>query len=215
MDEPLATPQTPDAPPGRWGWRLVLRASAFAVPAALVALLVWGTLLRGSGSGLVNAIASGKGPAAPAFDLEVLWRRTDTWPRPLTAALIDGRLATAELRGRPTVLNFWASWCIPCRQEAPILTASARAHAGRVVFVGIDVQDLTGDAKAFLREFDVPYVSVRDGSERTYRVYGLTGVPETYYLDTAGRIIAHTPGAITRASLEAGISQATSGRPTP
>ena len=166
-------------------------------------------------AGLVNAIASGKGPAAPAFDLEVLWRRTDTWPRPLTAALIDGRLATAELRGRPTVLNFWASWCIPCRQEAPILTASARAHAGKVVFVGIDVQDLTGDAKAFLREFDVPYVSVRDGSERTYRVYGLTGVPETYYLDTAGRIIAHTPGAITRASLEAGISQATSGRPTP
>lgn len=215
MDEPLATPQTPDAPPGRRGWHLALRAGAFAVPAAFVALLVWGTLLRGSGSGLVNAIASGKAPAAPPFDLEVVWPRTDTWPRPLTAALVDGRLTTAELRGRPTVLNVWASWCIPCREEAPILSAAARAHAGRVVFVGVDVQDLTGDAKAFLREFDVPYVSVRDHSDSTYRAYGLTGVPETYYLDTTGRIVAHTPGAITRASLEAGITQATSGRPTP
>ena len=112
-------------------------------------------------------------------------------------------------------MNFWASWCIPCRKEAPILTASARAHAGKVVFVGIDVRDLTSDAKAFLREFNVPYVSVRDRDDRTFLVYGLIGVPETYCLDTAGRIVAHTPGAVTRAVLEAGITRAIEGKTGP
>lgn len=207
MDEPL-TPATESAsaPRKRRGWPLVLQATAFLFAAGFVALLVWGTLLRGSSSGLVNAVASGKAPPAPPFDLEVVWRRTDTWPRPLAAALSNGRLTRTELRGRPVVLNVWASWCIPCREEAPILNASARAHAGRVVFVGIDVQDLRGDAMASLREFDIPYASVRDDGDRTYRAYGLTGVPETYYLDANGRIIAHTPGAITRVILEAGIA---------
>jgi cytochrome c biogenesis protein CcmG/thiol:disulfide interchange protein DsbE len=191
----------------------VPRVAAVSLVAALVGLLGWATLSAGRGSSLVSRIAAGEAPPAPPFSLEVLWPRAETWPTPARRRLGDGRLDLRELRGRPVVINFWASWCIPCRDEAPILNASARAHAGEVVFLGVNIQDLKTDALAFSREFDTPYVSVRDRGNGTYEDYGLTGVPETYYLDGRGRIVAHSPGAISRASLEEGIAQAMRGAP--
>lgn len=207
MDEPLETCE------GASPWRWWLKAAGIAVLVGLIALLLWATLVGGKGRSLVAKIAAGQAPVAPGFELEVIWPRLDTWPADLEPALRDGTLSLEELRGRTVVLNFWASWCIPCRDEAPILNASSHAHRGEVVFVGIDVQDLRSDALAFLREFDVPYVSIRDRADETYRAYGLTGVPETYYLAADGRIVAHTPGAISRASLEAGVAQAMAGQP--
>ena len=188
-------------------------ALAIALAAGLVGLLAWGLLKDSPGSGLVAKIAQGKAPAGPPFDLEAVWPEDRARPRELRAALTDGRLALADLRGGPVVLNMWASWCIPCRQEAPILNASARAHSGEVTFIGIDVRDLRGDARDFLREFRVPYVALRDRDDTIFTTFGLTGVPETYYLDHTGRIVAHSPGAITRATLEAGIRQAITGVP--
>jgi cytochrome c biogenesis protein CcmG/thiol:disulfide interchange protein DsbE len=220
VDEPLATPPV-EAPPEANSavetqersslWRWPLRIAALSVVAGLFGLLAWATLSAGKGSSLVARIAAGEAPPAPAFSLEVLWPRAETWPLAARRRLADRSLDLRELRGRPVVLNFWASWCIPCRDEAPILNASARAHAGEVIFLGVDVQDLSGDALAFLREFDPPYVSVRDRGNGTYDDYGLTGVPETYYLDTGGRIVAHSPGAISRTSLEQGIAHAIGG----
>jgi cytochrome c biogenesis protein CcmG, thiol:disulfide interchange protein DsbE len=204
------TEPTPERPSP---WRWPLRIAALSVVLGLLGLLVWATLSAGRGSSLVARIAAGEAPPAPSFSLEVLWPRAATWPVTARRGLADGRLDLRELRGRPVVINFWASWCIPCRDEAPLLNASARAHAGRVVFLGVDVQDLTSDARAFSREFDTPYVSVRDRGNGTYEDYGLTGVPETYYLDAGGRIIAHTPGAISRTTLEEGIAQAVGGEP--
>ncbi|MGH3032753.1 MAG: redoxin domain-containing protein, partial [Gaiellaceae bacterium] len=122
--------------------RAVVKAGAVVLVIGLLALLAWATLAAGKGRSLVAQIAAGEAPRAPAFELEVIWPRTETWPRELRAAVAEGKLSLAEVRGRPVVLNFWASWCIPCRDEAPILNASARAHRGEVVFVGIDVQDL-------------------------------------------------------------------------
>jgi cytochrome c biogenesis protein CcmG, thiol:disulfide interchange protein DsbE len=199
-------PETPPEASSRWRWPL--HVAALASLFALLALLAWATLTAGSGRSLVARVAAGEAPAAPSFSLEVLWRRAETWPIDARRRLADGRLELAELRGRPVVVNFWASWCIPCRDEAPILNASSRAHAGKVIFLGINVQDLREDALAFSREFETPYVSVRDRGNGSYDDYGLTGVPETYYLDGAGRIVAHSPGAISRASLEQGIGQA-------
>jgi cytochrome c biogenesis protein CcmG/thiol:disulfide interchange protein DsbE len=175
-------------------------------------LLTWATVTAGEGRSLVAKIAAGKRPDAPAFALGVIWRRDQTWPRGLRPARGDGEVTTDELRGRPVVFNFWASWCVPCRDEAPILGASAKRHRGRIAFVGIDVQDLRSDALTFLREFDVPYVSLRDRDNRTYEDYGLTGVPETYLLDSDGRIVEHVPGAVSRRTLEAGIRAVTSRR---
>jgi cytochrome c biogenesis protein CcmG/thiol:disulfide interchange protein DsbE len=223
VDEPVATAPEVDAPsetvpagqtperPSRWRWPL--RVAVLSVVVGLFALLAWATLSAGKGNSLVSRIAAGETPPAPQFSLELLWPRAETWPAEARRRLADGRVDLDELRGRPIVINFWASWCIPCRDEAPILNAAARARAGEVVFLGIDVQDLKSDALAFSREFETPYVSVRDRGNGTYENYGLTGVPETYYLDRGGRIIAHTPGAISRASLEQGIANAIGGAP--
>jgi cytochrome c biogenesis protein CcmG/thiol:disulfide interchange protein DsbE len=181
------------------------QAASVGLVAALLALLVWKVAAGGSGTTLVADVRAGTKPSAPVFDLPIIWPRYETWPAGLRPAAADGRVTSDELRGYPAVVNFWASWCDPCKEEAPHLAASARAHAGRVAFVGIDVQDFASDARRFLREFDVPYVSVRDRDNSTYDDYGLTGVPETYYLDARGRLVAHSLGQVSRRELEENI----------
>ena len=191
-------------------WLLTLKLSALVAVAGLLGLLVWATLAAGRGSSLVARIAAGKKPPAPGFSLGVLWPHSETWPPELKAAIAGGKLDLRELRGHPVALNFWASWCLPCRQEAPLLHASALRHRGRVVFVGVDVKDLSGDARGFARKYKLNYVSVRDGSgAKTWNSYGLTGVPETYFLDERGRIVAHIPGAVSAQTLEEGIATIT------
>src|SRR5207244_7305670 len=87
-------------------------------------------------------------------------------------------------------------------------------HRGGVVFVGVDVKDLSGDARGFARKYKLNYVSVRDGSgAKTWSSYGLTGVPETYFLDARGRIVAHIPGAVSSQTLEEGIATITASAP--
>lgn len=211
VDEPLADATGADASSGveRSRWSVALKLAGLAAVTGTLGLLVWATLASGQGTSLVARIAAGKKPPAPSFDLGVIWPRTETWPPSLRAAIADGKLDLSELRGRRVVLNFWASWCIPCRQEAPILHASALRHRGRVAFVGINVRDLTDDALGFARKYKVNYVSVRDGSgDKTWNSYGLTGVPETYFIND-GRIVAHIPGAISAQTLEQGIAAIT------
>lgn len=204
------------SPPGEAGRRRgavvrMLQLGSLALVAGLLALLGWRVAGKGYSGELVAAIRDGKAPAAPAFELPVIWDEAATWPVPARRALGDGRLSLGELRGYPVVLNVWASWCVPCRDEAPILRSSAAAHAGSVVFLGLDVQDFVSDARRFLERFRVNYVSVRDGAGEIMDVYGATGVPETYYVDRNGRIVAHSLGAIDREQLEAGIAEAIEG----
>jgi cytochrome c biogenesis protein CcmG, thiol:disulfide interchange protein DsbE len=186
----------------------LLQLVALAAVAGMLFLLVWRVVEVGRGSRLVSQIRDNKKPAAPAFRLPVIWPHSKTWPTSLRQAIAGGEVNLRELRGRPVVLNFWASWCIPCRHEAPRLAASAREHAGQVAFLGIDVEDLTSDARGFLRRYHVDYVSARDGGGSTYDDYGLTGVPETYWLDRRGRIVAHYAGPVSRAQLEQFIREA-------
>lgn len=185
------------------GWALMTCSLALVV--GLLGLLVYKVAQGNPGKGLIASIREGKKPIAPNFNLKVLWRHTETWNARARQALGDGRISLSELRGAPVVLNFWASWCVPCGREAPRLADSAKTYRGEVVFLGLDVKDYSGDARKFLRQHKVNYVSVRDGGSNSYNDYGLTGLPETYFLDSRGRIVSHVLGEISGAQLENGI----------
>jgi len=187
------------------GWALM--TASLALVFGLLGLLVYKVAQGNPGKGLVAAIQAGKKPAAPEFRLKVLWPHTETWPISAPASLADGYVSLSELRGSPVVLNFWASWCIPCGHEAPKLVASAEAHRAKVVFLGLDIKDYSSDARTFLRRYHVNYVSLRDGGSHSYDAYGLTGLPETYFLDRRGRIISHRIGEITGDQLAFGVNQ--------
>ncbi|HLH27365.1 MAG TPA: TlpA disulfide reductase family protein, partial [Acidimicrobiales bacterium] len=116
-------------------------------------------------------------------------------------------------RHRPVVLNFFASWCVPCREETPLLASVARAEARRgspVQFVGVDVGDVPSSARAFVQQAGVEYpVAVDANLSVTAGRYGLNGEPQTFFLDPEGRVVAHKLGALHRAELKADIQRAT------
>jgi cytochrome c biogenesis protein CcmG/thiol:disulfide interchange protein DsbE len=178
---------------------------------ALLLLLIGSMVSKNRGSALVSEIAAGKKPAAPGFTEKVVWSYAPTWPETARSFLSAGAVSLAELRGRPVVLNFWASWCVPCKQEAPLLAAIARRYAGRVLFLGVDDQDLRSSAQHFASKYGMDYASVADESQSLYSAYGVTGFPETYFIDARGRIVAHSPGEVLRGDLLKGIGAALAG----
>lgn len=194
---------------------LLTIVAATTVALSLTALLVFGLLRRAPNTTIADSLASGRLAPAPPFDLEILDPgRLGPLSNQLTGALADGRIALDELRGAPVVLNIWASWCDPCRQEAPILQrAWARARDAGVLFVGLDIQDTPKDGRSFLREFGIDYPTVREGDRSTAQAYGATGIPETYFLTADGRVASHVIGVVTAAQLQAGIVAARERRP--
>lgn len=120
------------------------------------------------------------GGPAPAFELPLLEER--------------GRLALADLRGRPVVLNFWASWCTPCRDEAPELASVAREHPD-VTFLGMNILDGRAEALSYTKRYRVPYRSVRDTRAVIAKRFGVTGAPETVFIDAQGNIVGTFVGA--------------------
>ncbi|MGH2772632.1 MAG: TlpA family protein disulfide reductase [Actinomycetota bacterium] len=132
------------------------------IPIAFIALLTLGLLRQAPDRDLA-------GKPAPAFDLPVLG---------------GGRLSSAELKGHPVVVNFWASWCGPCIEEAPVLQAAYEAHEKKGVrFIGINVQDSTEDAAEFVSKHRLTFPMLRDVDLEAYRGFGVRGMPETFFLD--------------------------------
>jgi cytochrome c biogenesis protein CcmG/thiol:disulfide interchange protein DsbE len=117
---------------------------------------------------------------------------------PFTLTLFDGRpLSLDELRGKVVFLNFWASWCAPCRAEARTLEAAWQKYKDRdVVFLGVDIQDTEEEARAFLREFGITYPNGRDATGKIAIDYGVWGIPETFIIDREGRITYKQVGAL-------------------
>jgi cytochrome c biogenesis protein CcmG/thiol:disulfide interchange protein DsbE len=158
--------------------------SAIAVLAvlAVVGLLVFGLLSKGSSGVTVGEFA----PASPLPRLEGA-----------------GNGSLAAYRGRWVLVNFWASWCIPCREEAPALESFQRRHGdGDFTVLGIDSRDLGGDGRAFVRRFGLSYPQLRDGDGDAAHDFGTTGVPENFLVDPRGRVRLRLPGPVTEEYLD-------------
>lgn len=154
--------------------KVAAQGAALALVVGLFALLVWKVATQDEGA--APKLGRGETPPAPAFHLDRLDR--------------PGKLSLAAYRGRPVVLNFWASWCIPCKQEAPLLESTWKRYRDRgLVVLGVDINDLRGDARRFAREYGMSYPLVYDGPGNTTTTYGLTGVPETFFVARSGKLV--------------------------
>lgn len=122
---------------------------------------------------------------------------------PLTLTPFTGRRITLEdLRGQIVVVNFWASWCEACRQEAPLLERTSQEYRGRGVrFIGVAVHDTEHNTRTFARRQNLTYPNGLDQADMIARAFGLFDVPETYFIDRHGRIVRRHVGPLTEAQL--------------
>lgn len=171
---------------------------ALVMAAALVALLVYGVAAKGTDKTLDDAVRKAQRPPVPGATL--------TLPR------LDGT-GTSDLaayHGKILVVNMWASWCTPCRDEAPTLQkAQKQLQAdGAGTVLGVTYNDIPRKSKAFEREFGLTFPSLRDVNTSLYRALGSTGLPETFVVDAAGRVVALSRGQITEQFLTGAIAKA-------
>ena len=117
---------------------------------------------------------------------------------------LDGNpLRLADLRGRPVIVNFWASWCGPCVEEFPLLRDAAARHADDgLAVVGIVWRDRSEAARDFMRRNGATWAAAMDPGERVARDYGILGPPETYFIGRDGTIVARQIGQISATSLD-------------
>lgn len=151
---------------------------------ALVGLLAYGLASNEPDRKVEGALARGARESAPALDL----------PK-LDGA---GKVALADYRGKVVVLNYWASWCDPCRRESPLLERWHKRIAKRGgSVVGVDVRDIDGDARSFIQKYGLSYPQLRDKGGDTLDDLGIIGFPETFVIDKRGRIAAVRRGPVT------------------
>jgi cytochrome c biogenesis protein CcmG/thiol:disulfide interchange protein DsbE len=170
---------------------------ALGIAAMIGLVVVLGVAVERSRSkdAFVKNVAAGNLPAAPAFDLPALGDA--------------GRVKLADYRGKVVVLNFWASWCAPCEDEAPLLASlAAEQQKDGVAFVGIDANDVVGDARSFTKRFGLTYAQAHDADGSEKDRFGVTGFPETFVLDPTGRAVQWFPGPIDADGLRAAIEKA-------
>jgi cytochrome c biogenesis protein CcmG/thiol:disulfide interchange protein DsbE len=168
--------------------RIVL-ISGIVIAAALVIVLFVGL---GKDPSIINSPLIGK--PAPNFALKAVG----------TGETLD----VASLRGKPAIINFWATWCGPCYQEHPVLVQNARVLGKNVQFVGVVFNDTEQKIQAFLNERGSSYPTLLDQSGKVALAYGVGGVPETFFLDRTGKIVAKFAGPMTTEDIQANLVKA-------
>lgn len=165
------------------GHKIIIAASACALVAlALVA-----------GIGAADGSTHTAPPAAKAMTLH-----------PLSGA--GPQLSLNQYRGRPVVINFFASWCVPCKAETPLLARFFRAHHGQVAILGVDVNDNAAAAKRFVRAAGAGYPVGTDPAGAAATRYGVVAIPQTFFLNASHHIVKRVFGAVTLAELDAGLA---------
>jgi cytochrome c biogenesis protein CcmG, thiol:disulfide interchange protein DsbE len=161
------------ASPKAW-WAYLFRAAVVLVLLGFLAVVGW----------RLSTVKLGPRATGPAPDFS------------LTG--FDGQVVTlSKLRGQVVVINFWASWCQPCRQEAAYLERTWRKYENKgVVFIGVDWSDTEKDARAYIKEFDLTYLTGPDLGTRISQSFRIQGVPETYYVDKTGQLRGVTIGPL-------------------
>ena len=195
MDKPLDNHtggeiQNGQRTPGRWTFgRRSLVIAAVAVPVlAFLAILAWASFTSGPARGglavndnIVELDADGE--AAPDFYLNLMG---------------GGSIDSQELRGRVVMLDFWASWCPPCREEAPVLAQVYAEYRQRgVEFVGVNLWDNAGDADLFVQQQGHEYPNGVDDGGKIAISYGVRGIPEKFFIDREGSIVRKFSGPMT------------------
>ena len=169
--------------------RLVVGALVLVV-AVVATIGIWQALGRRP-----TAVLSGWHRPAPSFQLADLRHP-------------EGSITLRQFAGRPLVVNFWASWCTPCRAEMPVLAAASRRARAEVAFLGIDVNDTRSDAAAFVAKVKVTYPVACDPSGSTTGPYGLFGLPTTVFVNRSGTIVGTHAGAFDTRTIAAALAQA-------
>jgi cytochrome c biogenesis protein CcmG/thiol:disulfide interchange protein DsbE len=159
--------------------RFLIPGIVVVAAAALLALLAFGVSHQGTNSSIDSAVARGARPSAPDATMAL----------PMLGSSRTQSLS--DLRGKVVVLNVFASWCVPCRSEAPILASEQRIlakHDGTVL--GVTYLDNSTDSETFARQEHITYPVVRDINGNFVRAWGVDGVPETFVIDRQGRVAA-------------------------
>jgi cytochrome c biogenesis protein CcmG, thiol:disulfide interchange protein DsbE len=157
--------------------------AVICVLGALVALLAYGLAQNEPDRGVEEALARGEREEAPALELPKLGG--------------GGSAALADYRGQVVVLNFWASWCEPCRDESPLLQRWHRRMRDRGgTVLGVDMYDVTGPAQDFIDEYGLTYPMLKDKDGEGVKQFGVAAYPETFVIDRQGRIAAVQRGPV-------------------
>jgi cytochrome c biogenesis protein CcmG/thiol:disulfide interchange protein DsbE len=174
--------------------RVLLPALAILAAASFAALIIFGVSQTANDRSIDQAVAAGRVPTAPAAKTKL--------------PMLDGVGSTslASLRGKVVVLNLWASWCPPCREEAPDLAALQKriVPLGGTV-LGVAWNDTIPDAKAFVAKEKLNYLQARDVDGSFAKAYGTKGLPETFVITRDGRISSFRRGAIDNRFLDAAL----------
>jgi cytochrome c biogenesis protein CcmG/thiol:disulfide interchange protein DsbE len=172
-----------------------IRRSALVIVALIafgfLALLVWGMLNKEPITGLSGVTMVNR--PAPDFTLTTFKGNT---------------ISLEDLRDKPVVINFWASWCPPCRVEAPLIERTWRAYKNRgLIFLGVNIQDREEDALNYIREFNITYPNGPDPAGEIAINYGVSGLPVTFFVSSKGQVVRRWVGAVDSSVLISSIEE--------
>jgi len=165
--------------------RIALPLIAILAATGFVALIIFGVSQTGDDRTLDQAVAKATKPMAPGWTAKL-------------PSLSGPSQSLSDYRGKVIVLNLWASWCPPCRDEAPLLQRTQVRMAGQgATVIGVTWNDSVPDAKEFARKTGMTYPQLRDVTGNFARAYGTKGLPETFIINRQGRVVALNRGGIT------------------